>query len=72
MRPSALAPVLLLTGGCWTPGPGQVDPTRYPWDQRKAAPGYCVVSLETGNAAGITVGGGGTTQMACSVSPNSR
>jgi hypothetical protein len=20
--------------GCWHPGPGEVDPTRYPWDQR--------------------------------------
>jgi len=60
----------LPVAGCWTPGPGQLDPTRYPWDQPK--PRYCVVSLETGNSAGITVGGGAATQMACAVQPNGR
>lgn len=32
-RALALLPLALLLAGCWTPGPGQVDPTRYPWDQ---------------------------------------
>lgn len=45
-----VAPAAVL-GGCWTPGPGQVDPTRYPWDRPK--PEYCIVSLELGSSAGI-------------------
>lgn len=32
MRARILLPLALLTTGCWTPGPGQRDPTRYPWD----------------------------------------
>ena len=34
MRLPALIPLALLLSACWTPGPGQVDPTRYPWDPR--------------------------------------
>ena len=37
MRILALIPLALLTTACWTPGPGQVDPTRYPWDPRNVA-----------------------------------
>ena len=37
MRILTLLPLVLLTGACWTPGPGQVDPTRYPWDPRNRA-----------------------------------
>ncbi|GAA4718176.1 hypothetical protein H9L13_07520 [Sphingomonas lutea] len=52
--------VPLLLGACWTPGPGQVDPTRYPWDQRiahgVAAGDYCVVQLETPSPTGIGSG----------------
>ena len=33
MRRIALIPLALLVSGCWKPGPGEVDPTRYPWDQ---------------------------------------
>ena len=71
MRRLAFTPLLLLTSACWTAGPGQIDPTRYPWDQKRVA-SYCVVSLETANATGITVGSGSVTQMACTVSPNTR
>jgi hypothetical protein len=34
MRSPALLPLVLLTAGCWSPGPGRPDPTRYPWDVR--------------------------------------
>jgi hypothetical protein len=34
MRASLLLSLTLLTSGCWTPGLGQRDPTRYPWDPR--------------------------------------
>jgi hypothetical protein len=34
MRRLILPALALLTSGCWTPAPGQVDPTRYPWDRR--------------------------------------
>jgi len=33
MRVLSLLPLALVTAGCWTPGPSQVDPTRYPWAQ---------------------------------------
>jgi len=33
MRLLPVLPIVLLLGACWTPGPGEVDPTRYPWDQ---------------------------------------
>lgn len=52
MRTLALIALALVTAGCWTPGPGQLDPTRYPWDQPKrlalAPPkaDYCRLSLE--------------------------
>jgi len=32
MRAFALLPLALVTAGCWTPGPGKVDPTRYYWN----------------------------------------
>jgi hypothetical protein len=35
--PTAILLAVLL-GACRTPGPGQVDPTRYPWDPRNAPP----------------------------------
>ena len=38
MRILSIISLALLTSACWTPGPGQVDPTRYPWDQRKLDP----------------------------------
>ena len=38
MRALTIFPLALLLGACWTPSPGQVDPTRYPWDPRNAAP----------------------------------
>lgn len=38
MRSLAVIPLALLLAGCWTPGPGQIDPTRYPWDQRMPKP----------------------------------
>lgn len=64
MRIFILLPILLLTSACWTPGPGQVDPTRYPWDQRaRPAASYCIISLETGSAAGI--GPGSRTTLTC-------
>lgn len=75
---SLALPLALATGACWTPGPGQLDPIRYPWDQprrpaqRVPAPEYCIVSLEDGHAAGIAAGGGGVVHMACQVSPNRR
>ncbi len=65
MRVLPLIPAVLLTGACWTPGPGQVDPTRYPWDQRKPAHSYCVMTLETGSATGITAGGANAVNLAC-------
>jgi hypothetical protein len=59
MRTLALIPLALLTTACWTPGPGQLDPSRYPWDpvNLRAKATYCVVSLERPNATGITVPG---------------
>ena len=69
MRTLAVIPVALLSAGCWTPGPGELDPTRYPWDQRRAAAlpkgTYCIVSLEIPRAGGITIGGGSTVEMPC-------
>jgi hypothetical protein len=67
MRRHMLLPLTLLLAGCWTPGPGQVDPTRYPWDQPK--PGYCVVSLELPSSSGIVAGGGEAVHMACKEQP---
>jgi hypothetical protein len=71
--PFALAPLL---AACWTPGPGQIDPTRYPWDQpqaKAAAKGsYCIISLETPAASGITTGEPDGVQLACNAPPNSR
>jgi len=64
MRVAIGMPAVLLTGACRTPGPGQVDPTRYPWDQRKPA-SYCVVSLETPPASGIAAGGQNVMAMKC-------
>jgi hypothetical protein len=37
MRILALVPIGLFLSACWTPGPGQMDPTRYPWDPRNQA-----------------------------------
>lgn len=34
MRTVSILPLTLLTAGCWTPAPGQSDPTRYPWNPR--------------------------------------
>jgi hypothetical protein len=72
MRTLFLLPFTLLTAACWTPGPGQADPTRYPWDQPKPAGTYCVVSLEQPGASGITIGGQSAMQMGCSVGPSRR
>jgi hypothetical protein len=72
MRSFALIPLALLAGGCWTPGPGQFDPTRYPWDQPKPEDNYCVISLEQPSATGITIGGQNTVNSACSLRPNRR
>jgi hypothetical protein len=73
MRTIAVIPIALLAAGCWTPGPGQLDPTRYPWDQphRQLPPkgSYCIVSLETGSSTGISVGGGSTVDMPCKEPP---
>ncbi len=69
-------PVALLVAGCWTPGPGQMDPTRYPWDQAhlKQRPGagrsYCIVSLDAGGETGIHVGGQNRVDMPCGIAPN--
>ena len=65
MRVLPLIPALLLTSACWTPRPGQVDPTRYPWDQRKPPASYCVMTLDTGSSNGITAGGGNAVNLAC-------
>ena len=76
MRILVLIPLALATSGCWTPGPGQIDPTRYPWDQphlrqAKAQPqpelkaNYCIMSLESGNSNGITAVGGNTVNLVC-------
>jgi hypothetical protein len=78
MHRLATLPLALLTAACWTPGPGQLDPTRYPWNQphrlarAAAAPEYCVVSLESGSTAGIDTGGSGVMHMGCQVQPNRR
>ena len=62
MRNLVVIASALALAGCWTPDPGQPDPTRYPRDQRKwqaAHPShgtYCVMTMETGSATGITVG----------------
>ena len=34
MRTLAIIPLACLLAGCWTPGPGQLDPTLYPWHPR--------------------------------------
>ena len=82
----ALLPIAaaLLTSACWTPGPGQVDPTRYPWDQPRTKPNYCIVSLENPAATGIVARGRvptfeevppgqlGAVHMPCKVTPNGR
>lgn len=60
-----IAAAAMLTGACSTLRPGQADPTRYPWDQRTAKSSYCIMSLEIGNATGITVGGRRTVNLAC-------
>ena len=65
MRTLAVVIAALLTSACWTPGPGQLDPTRYPWDQPRRPGTYCIVSLELGSASGITVGGQQTAQLSC-------
>ena len=64
--------LFLATAGCWTPGPGQVDSTRFPWDQRKAPANYCVMALETPSSSGITNNPQSTISMACAVAPNER
>lgn len=65
MRTLAVVIAALLTSACWTPGPGQLDPTRYPWDQPRRPGSYCIVSLELGSSNGITVGGGQEVQLGC-------
>ena len=65
MRFAPLLAASMLLGGCWTPGPGQLDPTRYPWDQPKPGGAYCIVSLEAPSATGITVGGASKVEMGC-------
>ena len=72
MRNFALISLVLLTPACWTPGPGQFDPTRYPWNQPKPKGAYCIVSLEQPGATGITIGGQNTVNSACSPRPNRR
>ena len=66
-------PLVLLTASCWTPGPGEVDPTRYPWDQTRTAAAskasYCIMSLETPSSSGITTGGGDVVHLACKEPP---
>jgi hypothetical protein len=52
-----LLPLTLLTAGCWTPGPGERDPTLYPWDRPKPVASYCIVSLEVPGASGIAARG---------------
>jgi hypothetical protein len=37
MRSLAFIPLALLLAGCWTPGPGERDPTLYPWDPSNRA-----------------------------------
>jgi len=69
MRASTVIPLALLTTACWTPGPGQLDPTRYPWNQPKPKGTYCIVSLGQPGATGITVGGQNTMQLACQEPP---
>ena len=34
MRILTIIPLSCLLAGCWTPGPGQLDPTLYPWHPR--------------------------------------
>ena len=34
LRILAIIPCACLLAGCWTPGPGQLDPTLYPWHPR--------------------------------------
>ena len=76
MRRLALIPLAMLVGGCWTPGPGQIDPTRYPWDQpmlrqaqRPTHASYCIMTMETGATTGITVDARNTVTMACKEPP---
>ena len=84
MRRIPIAALALATTACWTPGPGQVDPTRYPWQQRKPAIEHCVIQLENPAATGIVARGSVPSfdqvppgqfdgvQMACNVQPNAR
>ena len=65
MRQLAFLPLALLISACWTPGPGELDPTRYPWDQPRPRASYCIVSLETPSSTGITLGGGHSVQLGC-------
>ena len=76
MRILGLLPLALLVAGCWTPGPGQIDPTHYPWDQPKREPKaeYCVIALEPAASSGITIGNQSPIQLGCapSIKPNTR
>lgn len=66
MRVVALLPMAVLAAGCWTPGPGELDPARYPWDQiARPRASYCIVSLETGSGSGITTKPGDAVHLAC-------
>lgn len=44
-RTLSLIPLALLASACWKPGPGQVDPTRYPWDRPQNQPKLEVVPM---------------------------
>ena len=65
MRFAPLLFAAALLGGCWTPGPGELDPTRYPWDQPKPMGDYCIVSLEAASATGISVAGASKVETGC-------
>ena len=71
MRNVVAIPLAFILTGCWPPGLGQLDPTRYPWDQRNrqvARPpdgNYCIVTLEAGSATGIMVGGQNVMELEC-------
>ena len=59
MRSLALIPLALLTAACWTRGPGQLDPSRYPWDPANlnAKATYCIIAVDQPDGSGISTGG---------------
>jgi hypothetical protein len=69
MRSLALLPFAVLLAGCL--GPGERDPTRYPWQQPKRAGVYCVVALQPASS-GIVISGGAGPRLGCPAPPPQR